>query len=290
MHMPVPPQLHFPSPYERPHVTPLRAELIERPDGAKIAAFAYGADAPWKENPEDAPVLFLHGNGEEHGIFGPTIDAVVAGGNPAIGVDSRGQGKSTRGHEHLTYELMEADALAVMDAWGIEKFHILGFSDGGILALLLARDCPERVLSCTASGANLSPEGILSDGWDVEGAARELDDWASWTESLDPAGAIDPALLTPAAAEARTTADLLRLMDEEPHIEAKSLMSISCPTTIMAGENDVIKPEETEAIASAIPGAELVIVPGHGHTLPKEAPPDVTDALFRTMVRACEES
>jgi pimeloyl-ACP methyl ester carboxylesterase len=79
-------------------------------------------------------------------------------------------------------------------------------------------------------------------------------------------------------------------MDEEPHIEAKSLMSISCPTTIMAGENDIIKPEETKAIASAIPGAELVIVPGHGHTLPKEAPQDVTDALFRTMVRACEES
>lgn len=288
MHSPEPPQLHFPSPYERPHRAPSHAAMTKRPDGARIAAFCYGDFGSWSSAPDTAPVVFLHGNGEEHGIFGPTIDEVASSGNPAIGIDTRAQGKSTRGTERLTYELFEEDALAVLDAWGIGRFHVVGFSDGGIEALLLSRDCPERVLSCTALGANLTPDGIDDEGWDAEGTAAGLVAWADWIAGLDAGSGIDPELLTPSEDEARTTAELLRLMDEEPHIEAESLEGISCPATIMAGEYDVIRPEETRRIADAIPDADLVIVPEHGHTLPKEAAPAVTEAVFRTMTRACE--
>ncbi len=289
MQAPEPPQLHFPSPYERPHTAPSYAQTTGRPDGARIAAFCYGTYGNWSSAPDAAPVVFLHGNGEEHGIFGPTIDAIAASGNPAIGIDTRAQGKSTRGTERLTYELFEEDALAVLDDWGIGRFHVAGFSDGGIEALLLSRDCPGRVLSCTALGANLTPDGIDDEGWDAEGTAAGLMAWADWLAGLEADAGIDPSLLTPSEHEARTTAELLRLMDEEPHIEAESLSGIACPVTIMAGEYDVIRPEETRRIADAIPGADLTIVPGHGHTLPKEAAPAVTEAVFRTMMRACEE-
>jgi pimeloyl-ACP methyl ester carboxylesterase len=80
--------------------------------------------------------------------------------------------------------------------------------------------------------------------------------------------------------------ELLHLMVVEPQIPAESLSSISCPTTVMAGEFDEIKREETELIWRSIPEAELVIVPGCGHTLPKEAPEQVAKAALATIARA----
>ena len=143
---PSPPPRHFPSPFELPATFPSHAAHVVMADGARIAAFVYGSldTAP-------APVLMLHGNGEEHGIFGPTIDAVVRAGMPVVALDARAQGRSTRGTLPLTYELMAADALAVLDALGVAAAHVLGFSDGGIEGLLLARDHADRVLSSRRS-------------------------------------------------------------------------------------------------------------------------------------------
>ena len=269
---PTPPQPHFPSPYTRPTTEPSLARLVDRPDGASLAVFGYG-------DPAGTPVLLAHGNGEEHGIFGPTIDELVGRGFWVVALDSRGQGKSTLGGSRLTYELLAEDAIAALDAFGVRAAHVLGFSDGGIEALLLARDHAERVLSVTALGANLTPEGVIDDGWDLEGTVAQLRAWAGhdWDEG------VDTSLLTPTPQEAAATADLLQLMLDEPHIDAASLGSLRCPVTVVAGEFDVIRDDETVAIARAIPDARLVIVPGQGHSLPKHVPDLVTSLLLDTI-------
>lgn len=274
--LPTTPQPHFPSPYQRPSTAPSAARLVEASDGAQIAAFVYG-----ELTADTAPVLMLHGNGEEHGIFGPAIDACMERGLAVIAPDSRGQGRSGFGNAPLTYELMADDALAVLDAFGVEAAHVLGFSDGGIEALLIARDHPERAVTITALGANLTPEGVMDDDWDIEGQIEMLEAWAGtdWPE------AVDPALLSPTPDEARAQAKLLQLMLDEPRIDAASLAAIACPATIVAGEFDVIRDYETVAIARAIPGARLVIVPGEGHSLPKHAPELVTRILLDTVDR-----
>ena len=269
---PTPPQPHFPSPYARPTVAPTRALAVRRPDGARLAVFAYG-DA------DGAPVLLAHGNGEEHGIFGPTVDSLVERGFRVVALDSRGQGKSTLGSARLTYELLADDALSALDALGVRAAHVLGFSDGAIEALLMARDHAERVLSVTALGANLTPEGVIDDGWDLAGTIAQLRAWAA----RDWPGGVDPSLLTPTPAEAAATADLLQLMLDEPHIDAASLAAIGCPVTVVAGEFDVIRDDETVAIARAIPGARLIVVPGQGHSLPKHVPDLVTSLLLDTI-------
>ena len=167
--MPERPQLHFPSPYLLPTAHLAAARLVPMADGAQIAAFAYVPDAFARAADADLadaaaqmpdPVLMLHGNGEEHGIFGQVIDAVCASGRPVVAVDSRAQGKSTRGTAELTYELMADDALAALAALGFGKAHLLGFSDGAIEALIIARDHPELALSLLSIGANLSPDGV----------------------------------------------------------------------------------------------------------------------------------
>ena len=100
---------------------------------------------------------------------------------------------------------------------------------------------------------------------------------------------VDPSIVTPSAKEARATAELMRLMLEEPHIPAASLGSIRCPVTVMTGEFDCIDPAETQRIANAIPGARKVMVPGADHVLPKCAPDDVNRELF-SLLRLVESS
>ena len=293
--MPERPQLHFPSPYLLPTAHLAAARLVPMADGAQIAAFAYVPDAFARAADADLadaaaqmpdPVLMLHGNGEEHGIFGQVIDAVCASGRPVVAVDSRAQGKSTRGTEELTYELMADDALAALAALGFGKAHLLGFSDGAIEALIIARDHPELALSLLSIGANLSPDGV-DDSFQMEQAAQNLLAWADFWEKGDGSRRdVDPGLVRPTPQEARTTAELLHMMVVYPQIDPASLSQITCPTTVMAGEFDEIKREETDLIHVSIPDSRLVIVPGAGHVLPKEAPEDVAREALATIAMA----
>lgn len=293
--MPERPQLHFPSPYLLPTAHLAAARLVPMADGAQIAAFAYVPDA--FAHTADAeladaaaqmpdPLLMLHGNGEEHGIFGQVIDAVCASGRPVVAVDSRAQGKSTRGTAELTYELMADDALAALAALGFGKAHLLGFSDGAIEALVIARDHPELALSLLSIGANLSPDGV-DDSFQMEQAAQNLFAWADFWEKGDGSHRnVDPSLVRPTPKEARTTAELLHMMVVYPQIDPAGLSQIACPTTVMAGEFDEIKREETDLIHASVPGSRLVIVTGAGHVLPKETPEDVAREALATMAMA----
>ncbi|MBM6988719.1 alpha/beta fold hydrolase [Parafannyhessea umbonata] len=293
--MPERPQLHFPSPYLLPTAHLAAARLVPMADGAQIAAFAYVPDAFARAADAELadaaaqmpdPVLMLHGNGEEHGIFGQVIDAVCASGRPVVAVDSRAQGKSTRGMAELTYELMAGDALAALAALGFGKAHLLGFSDGAIEAIIIARDHPELTLSLLSIGANLSPDGV-DDSFQMEQAAQNLFAWADFWEKGDGSHRnVDPSLVRPTPQEARTTAELLHMMVVYPQIDPASLSQIACPTTVMAGEFDEIKREETDLIHVSIPDSRLVIVPGAGHVLPKEAPEDVAREVLATIAMA----
>lgn len=293
--MPERPQLHFPSPYLLPTAHLAAARLVPMADGAQIAAFAYVPDAFARAADAELadaaaqmpdPVLMLHGNGEEHGIFGQVIDAVCASGRPVVAVDSRAQGKSTRGMAELTYELMADDALAALAALGFGKAHLLGFSDGAIEAIIIARDHPELTLSLLSIGANLSPDGV-DDSFQMEQAAQNLFAWVDFWEKGDSSHRnVDPSLVRPTPQEARTTAELLHMMVVYPQIDPASLSQIACPTTVMAGEFDEIKREETDLIHVSIPDSRLVIVPGAGHVLPKEAPENVAREALATIAMA----
>ena len=293
--MPERPQLHFPSPYLLPTAHLAAARLVPMADGARIATFAYVPDAFARTADADIadaaaqmpdPLLMLHGNGEEHGIFGQVIDAVCASGRPVVAVDSRAQGKSTRGTAELTYELMADDALAALAALGFGKAHLLGFSDGAIEALVIARDHPELALSLLCIGANLTPDGV-DDSFQMEQAAQNLFAWADFWEKGDGSHRdVDPSLVRPTPREARTTAELLHMMVVYPQIDPAGLSQIACPTTVMAGEFDEIKREETDLIHVSIPDSRLVIVPGAGHVLPKEAPEDVVREALATIAMA----
>lgn len=248
-------------------------------DGALVSAFVYAPagvtdepGTPFAVTWDPAPAVVLHGNGESHehmlGVVGP-----LARERSVIAVDSRGQGVSTRGSEPLTYELMAADVLEVMSRLGVTQAHVLGFSDGGIVALLVALTAPWRVLSLSALGANLEPEGLADE-------ARE--EMRSALAAMRADGAAAGAATTAAGARYRGD-ELLGLMLTQPHVDPERLRVLTCPALVMAGECDLIKPEETRRIAGALGSSRLVIVPGAGHDLPAEVPARVADEAARTM-------
>ena len=281
-----------PAPYRRtayalPQAPLHYAQHIAMPDGAQIATFVYGPrEANLGELLEAHPVLALHGNGGNHATFAAVIERLVTAGKGVIALDARAQGKSTRGSLPLTYELLACDAIAVLRALGAGRVHVVGHSDGGIVALLLARDYADDVLSIVAGGANLTPEGVIDDpAWDTAGSAATNRAWAAFMRNGELPENIDPTLL-PSGMEAQYDGELLQLMLDEPHIEAASLASISCPTCVMVGEHDCITWEETTAIADAIPESRLVVVPDMGHSLPRQAPDSVALQVLTNVLLA----
>ena len=219
------PPVYRPKPYSKPtaHLKSHLQVLLD--DGAEIATFVYTPNTSTNEKPcknltstkdylasitDDTfstPIVFLHGNGEEHGIFGSIIDEVCNHGYTAIGIDSRDQGQSTRGTAAFTYEQMAEDAYVVLKQLGITSAHVVGFSDGAILGLLLARDYPDIVASLVSIGANLEPDTLGDMTWlyeSIQGNKR----WAAegWEGAV-----LEDGYPVPSPAEAARIAEHLEL-------------------------------------------------------------------------------
>ena len=141
-----------------------------------------------------------------------------------------------------------------MDAQRIEKAHLLGFSDGGNIAMDFALRHPERVDRLILNGANLSPAGVKRTVQiPVEIAYRITKQFARRSDA------------------AERKAEMLGLMVNDPHVEPSALAAIRAKTLVIAGTKDLIKAEHTKLIADGIPNAELVFLEGD-HFVAKKHP------------------
>lgn len=194
-----------------------------------------GVPLRYAELGEGRPIVLVHGNGESHAIFDVLAAELAARGRRVLAPDSRGQGANEPLDEYH-YADMAEDMYLFIRALGLEKPVLYGFSDGGIIGLLLASKHPGTLGALAVSGANLSPDGLVP-------------------EFLKEVG----------EQNAQHPEPLVTLMLTEPRIEARELAHIDVPVLVTAGEHDLILPEETRRIAGSIPDSELVIVPGADH-------------------------
>src|SRR5437588_2144726 len=103
------------------------------------------------------PLLIIHGNGCSIADFAYQIP-YFSSKYKVILADSRAQGKSVDYGDSLSYEMMADDISALMDTLHISSANIVGWSDGGIIALMLAMVHPEKVKKIAITGANLWPD------------------------------------------------------------------------------------------------------------------------------------
>ena len=130
-----------------------RSGLVQSAD-AQIFYLEYPSPHPHAQT-----LILLHGNGEDHRYFARQIAAFSARFRLVL-MDTRGQGRSSAGRGKLNFSVFAQDLLRLMDALHIPKAHLLGFSDGGNLALTFALAHPQRVRSLILNGANLAPQGM----------------------------------------------------------------------------------------------------------------------------------
>ena len=197
-----------------------------------------------EETGDGEPLVLLHGNGEDGTYFTHQI-AHFSQRFRVLALDTRGHGKSPRGEAPFTIRQFARDLLAFLDARGIERAHLLGFSDGGNIALVFALAHPERVGKLVLNGANLNTRGVMrSVQVPIELGYRMA------------------RLFAGLSAKARANAEMLGLMVNDPNVAPEELAALTAPTLVIAGENDMIREDHTRLIAERIPNARLAFVPG----------------------------
>lgn len=216
------------------------------------------------EKGQGEPLILLHGNGEDCSYFQGQIDAFSKTYH-VYALDTRGHGKTPRGDKPFTIRQFADDLLGFMDEHHIEKSHLLGFSDGGNIAMIFAIRFPGRVDRLILNGANLDPKGVKrTTQIPIEIGYRIAGIFAGKSDS------------------ARANAEMLGLMVNDPKVKPEDLAKIKAKTLVIAGTNDVIKEKHTRLIASGIPDSVLVLLKGD-HYIASKHPEEFNQAVLQFL-------
>src|ERR1700722_7389966 len=256
--------------FEAEGAAPLPVRNDERSiqhEGARIWYSTYGSGPP---------VILLHGGLGHSGNWGYQVPTLVESGYRVVLVDSRGHGRSSRDAQPFSYELMASDVLAVMDALGLEKAALVGWSDGACTALILAAKAPSRVAGVFYFACNMDPSGVKP----FEATptlnrcfARHPKDYAEL--SATPVHFKD------------LVADVSLMERTQPNYSAHDLARISVRVVVVQSEHDeFIKREHAEYLAQAIPDAEFVLLAGVSHFAPLQSPTQFDAAILDFVAKA----
>ncbi len=241
-----------------------------------------------------SPVLMIQGLGTDS--RGWALQRVPFGRrHHCIAPDNRGTGRSERPAGPYDLEQMARDAVAALDAEGIERAHVMGASMGGVIAQIVAVRQPDRVrsltLACTACRHHEWRRELLAE-WAEEVSAHGMQSMASdglrWL--------VGPRLQRRFGMWINVLARLILSMPAEPFVSQLQailnmtdevrfeLDNLDVPTLVITGSQDALTPVgDAEEIAELIPGSRLVIVSGAAHGVMAEAPNAYNDTVLRFL-------
>jgi pimeloyl-ACP methyl ester carboxylesterase len=274
-------------------------ERIIEANGVRLCTETFG-------DPADPPVLLIMGTGASMLWWEDDFCAALgAGGRFVIRYDHRDTGRSETyppGRPPYSGADLVADAAGVLDAYGVQRAHVVGLSMGGALAQLLALDFADRVaslvlMSTTAVAPGDDLPGPTAAYAGAAGAAAAAVDWSDPRSIVEYvvadaralAGAERPfdearmrAFVVRDVERARSSASVQNhglLSGGEPARGA--LDAIAVPTLVVHGTADPLFPlEHGRALAGAIPGARLLVLPGAGHGLDRADRDRVVEAIL----------
>jgi 3-oxoadipate enol-lactonase len=227
------------------------------------------------------PVLMIQGLGASKNAWNLQRIAMATRFR-IISFDNRGAGRSDKPTEPFTLEQMADDALAVLDAAGIETAHVVGASMGGVISQIVAVKFSHRVRSltlvCTACRNHPWRQELLQS-WAKTAADKGMievgKEAAQWVMSprsfrrlvpaftwMGPLAALRPrhSFVSQIDAILNTREDLV-----------DQLSTITAPTMVIVGNQDILTPRgDSEEIAERIPNSELVVISGAAHGLMME--------------------
>jgi pimeloyl-ACP methyl ester carboxylesterase len=209
----------------------------------------------YEEYGKGEPLLLIHGNGGNIKTMGNQIDGFKSKYRVII-ADSRGHGKSELKTDALSYEEITADWEGLVNHLKLDSISIIGWSDGGIIALKMGINDKTKIKKIVAMGANLRPDAtampysFVLETWkermNIESKITEKDTTKNWKLRKQHYG----------------------LMLDQTPIPLSDLSKIKAKVLIIAGDEDGVKGEHSLEIYKNIPNAQLCIMPGATHYAP----------------------
>ena len=190
------------------------------------------------------PLILLHGNGEDNSYFKHQIDEFSQQFR-VITINTRGHGLSPRGNAPFTITRFAEDLHFFMEDNNISKANILGFSDGGNIALAFVLKYPLMVDKLILNGANLNPSGVKKS-----------------VQLPIEIGYKIAKIFSKKNANAMKNAEMLGLMVNEPNISVSELQKVKNKTLVIVGTKDMIKKSHTQLIYDNLHNAELAFIDG----------------------------
>lgn len=193
-----------------------------------------GIELAYSVKGQGLPLILLHGNGEDKSIFNELAFALKE--NYTIySIDTRSHGESEKAK--LSYDDIAEDIHEFIISLNLKNATLLGFSDGGIVALKLAIKYPKLIERYFVLGANINPKGLSKGSRFIFSIAYFF-----------------------------TRDEKLKLMLKEPNILPETLNSIQDKCIIIVGENDLIIQSHTKIIADNVPNSKLIVLPKQTHS------------------------
>ncbi|MEO5988709.1 MAG: alpha/beta hydrolase [Candidatus Eisenbacteria bacterium] len=224
-----------------------------------------------------SPLLLLHGGFGDGRQFEKQLPAFKPR-HRCIVPDSRAQGRSSDGPGPVTYHQMAEDMTALLDQLHVRRVDIMGWSDGGVIGLDLAMHHPERVRRVVTFGANFRADGLNQPDidWIASATAESLgSDVKQAYQKQNPQPEHFETAMNKVIAMWRT----------QPQWTPDQLRAIRARVLVGAGEHDVVRRDHSEALAHAIPKAELWVVPGASHSVMMERPDLVNSKVLEFLER-----
>jgi pimeloyl-ACP methyl ester carboxylesterase len=238
-----------------------RTVRMTEPAAATIEGFQAGyvtiAGLPtWHEVAGDGPlVVLLHGGFSGAASWGAQAPALAAAG-------FRVQVPERRAHAHtpdvdgpLTYELMATDTIAYLESEAPGKAHLVGWSDGAVVALLVALRRPDLVERLVLIGQYYNSSGRVPNS-DLDRLLHTPEAKTFFRAGYDPLSPDGPDHFDVVYAKA------MAMIDSEPEIDLTSLSAVSAPTLVLQGDRDEVTVAHSAEVAAALTDGRLAAKPG----------------------------
>jgi pimeloyl-ACP methyl ester carboxylesterase len=220
-------------------------------------------------------ILLLHGGLANSDSMLDSVGRPLGAHYRIAAFDRRGHGRTADTDAPFHYETMADETIGVLEQLGGAS-HIVGWSDGGIIALSVAMRRPDLVDRMVLIGANYHYSGVRGQEADTDDAAGDEFLAAlrqSYAErSPDGVDHFDAVV-----------AKSFTLFASEPTFAITDLHAITTPTLVMVGDDDVVDLAHTCAMYEAMPNAQLAVVPAASHALPMEQPDEAARIILRFL-------
>ena len=226
---------------------------------------------------EGEPLVLLHGGFASGSSWFAQTPVLAEAGYRVYLPERRGHGHTPDVEGPITYSVMADDTIAYLETAVEAPAHLIGWSDGAVVGLLVALRRPELVNRLVLIGQYFNSSGktdnaltddLLDPDSEVTGFLREM------YAAESPDGAEHFPVFQAKMAELFTT---------EPELDLAGLRELRAPTLVLMGDRDEVTVEHGKAVAETVPNGRLAVLPGT-HMLPMETP-DVVNALLLAYLK-----